>query len=175
MVAFYEDIIKFLLTTDFFNQFIFFEPQTKLNFSLNNPNNFYILTSNTITDKFTSVRDLRKLFRRGLFSTRFPLTTLTEFIFISCWYSILNDCKQISIWMRLSKNLLPQCFFSKNQIILAETHCSYFISGFQANLFLFCSCDNCQLASRRMGDPYFWVTQLSLKIMLTTVHQMYVL
>ena len=50
--------------------------------------------------------------------------------------------------MRLSKNLLPHCLFIKNQIILAETHCSYFISGFQANLFLVCSCDNCQLANR---------------------------
>ena len=31
------------------------EPQTKLNFSSSNPNNFYILTSNTITDKCTIV------------------------------------------------------------------------------------------------------------------------
>ena len=34
---------------------LFFEPQTKLDFSSSNPNNFYILTSNTITDKCTLV------------------------------------------------------------------------------------------------------------------------
>ena len=37
-------------------------------------------------------------------------------------------------------------FFSKNQIILAEAHCSYFFSGFQAHLSLFCSFHDCQLA-----------------------------
>ena len=31
-------------------------------------------------------------------------------------------------------------FFSKNQTTLAEAHCSYFFSEFQAHLFLFCSC-----------------------------------
>ena len=35
-----------------------FETQTKLNFSFYNPNSFYIITSSTITDKFTLVRDL---------------------------------------------------------------------------------------------------------------------
>ena len=45
-------------------------------------------------------------------------------------------------------------FFSKNQIILAEAHCSYFFIGFQAYLFLFCSCDSCELAKwgQRLED-----------------------
>ena len=39
-------------------------------------------------------------------------------------------------------------FFRKNQILLAEAHCSYLFSGFQVHLFLFCSCDNYQPAKR---------------------------
>ena len=40
-------------------------------------------------------------------------------------------------------------FFSNNQIILAETHCSYFFCGSQTHLFFFCSC-SCEV---RPGDP----------------------
>ena len=51
-------------------------------------------------------------------------------------------------------------YFSKHHIILTEAHCSYFFSGFQAHLFLFCSCNNCQLATmgKRLEDrdPNFW-------------------
>ena len=46
----------------------------------------------------------------------------------------------------LGTDLPNTIFFSKNQIMLAQTQCSYFFSGFQAHLFLFCSCDNCQLS-----------------------------
>jgi len=38
-------------------------------------------------------------------------------------------------------------FKYKNQIILTVDHCSYIFSEFQAHLFLYCSCDNCQLAT----------------------------
>ena len=82
----------------------FFEPQTKLSFSLViliistfNPNNFYILTSIAITDKSTLVRNLRKLFQQGFLSTKFPLPTLSELLLIPCRYLIPNDWKQISI------------------------------------------------------------------------------
>ena len=47
---------------------------------------------------------------------------------------------RVSTGKRLSKS----SFFSKNQIILAQTQCSYFFSGFQAHFFLLCSCHNCQ-------------------------------
>ena len=33
-----------------------------------------------------------------------------------------------------------------------EAHCSFFFSGFQAHLILFCSCENCQLAKRRKNQ-----------------------
>ena len=36
-------------------------------------------------------------------------------------------------------------------IILTEAHCSYFFSGFPGHLFLFYTCDNCQLAKRDNG------------------------
>ena len=45
---------------------LFFKPQTKLNYSSSNPNNFYILVSNTITDKCTLLNTFVKTF-----STRF--------------------------------------------------------------------------------------------------------
>ena len=44
-----------------------FEPQAKLNFSSSNPNRFYIVKSNTITDKCTLVRDLYELFQQHSF------------------------------------------------------------------------------------------------------------
>jgi len=48
--------------------------------------------------------------------------------------------------------------FSNNRTILSEAHTfSYIFSGFQALLFLFCSCG--QLYSKKLGDegynPYF--------------------
>ena len=39
-------------------------------------------------------------------------------------------------------------FFNKNQIILAEIHCFYFFSGFQAHFSLFCSCSNYKLPKK---------------------------
>ena len=57
--CFYEND-KFPLIKKILNK-----PQTKLNFSSSNPNNFYILITNTITDKCTLVRDLCKLFQQG--------------------------------------------------------------------------------------------------------------
>ena len=83
------------LTKEVLNQPIFFEPQTKLNFDSNNPKSLYIVTSNTITDKCILIRDRCKLFQQGFFlSTRFPLPTLTELIFILHRYLIPNDWKQ---------------------------------------------------------------------------------
>ena len=80
-VVFYE-INTFSLTKELLNQPIF-EPQTKLNFSSSNPNNFYVLTSNTITDKYTLVRDFRKLFQQGfLLAARFSLAILTKLTYI---------------------------------------------------------------------------------------------
>ena len=84
-------LINFLQRRSLTN--LFLEPQTKLNSS--NHNNFYILTSNTITDKCTLVKDLRvNFFNRVFFS---PLAGfLSEpwrnlYMFISCRYLIPND------------------------------------------------------------------------------------
>ena len=57
---------------------------------------------------------------------------------------------------------------------MAEAQCSYFFSGFQAYLFLFCSCDNCQLAKRRQRledwDPYICVKVLNFLELPETIH-----
>ena len=73
---------KFPLTKEILNQSFFFEPHTNLNFSSSNPNNFHILTSNTITDKCTLVRGLCKIFPQGFLPTRSPLPTLSELKYI---------------------------------------------------------------------------------------------
>ena len=85
----------------------FFEPRTKLNFSCNNPNSFYILTSNTITDKCNLVRDFSKLFQQGLLPChyRFPFPTLTELMFILCRY-LISQLLETSLRMRLLRNNL---------------------------------------------------------------------
>ena len=54
----------------------------------------------------TLVRDLSKLFKQDVFSTRFPLSILTEPMFIWCRYLIPNNWKQTNIWIRLLQNLL---------------------------------------------------------------------
>ena len=86
LIAFYENNNKFPLTKEILNQ-------TKLNFSSGNPNNFYILTSSTITSKCTVAKNLCKLCKQGFLSTRFSHPTLTKFI--SCRYLIPSDWKQI--------------------------------------------------------------------------------
>ena len=73
---------KFPLTNEILKSIFFFQPQTNLKFISSNPNNFYILTSNTITDKCTSVRGLCKLFQQSFLPTRSPLPTLSELIYI---------------------------------------------------------------------------------------------
>ena len=67
LVAFYENNNKSSLKRSLTN--LVFQPETKLNFSSNNPNNFYILTSSTIIDKCTIVRDLCKLFQQDYLPT----------------------------------------------------------------------------------------------------------
>ena len=97
--------INFLWKSSLTN--LFFEPQTKLNFSSSNPNNFYILTSHTIADKCTLVKYLRVTIYRAF---SYPPGFLSQpwqnlYIFISCRYLIPNYWKEISIWMRLLQNL----------------------------------------------------------------------
>ena len=53
-----------------------------------------MLTSNTVTDKCTVAKDLRKLRQQGFLSTRLPLPTLAKLI-ISFRYLLSNDWKQI--------------------------------------------------------------------------------
>ena len=67
LVAFYKNNKKLPLTKNILNQPIFFNLKTKLNLSPYNPKSFYILTSSTITDKCTLVRDLCKLFQQDSF------------------------------------------------------------------------------------------------------------
>ena len=77
----------------------FFESQTKLIFSSSNPNNFYVLTFYTITDKCTLVRELCELFQQGFLSyTRLPLPIRKERVLKLCRYLIPNDWKQIIIF-----------------------------------------------------------------------------
>ena len=58
------------------------------------------------------------------------------------------------------------------EIILTESYCSYFFSEFQVHLFLFCSCDNWQLAKRgnglKMRNPY--IRCESTKFLITTIN-----
>ena len=67
LVVFYQNNKKFPLTKEILNQPIYLNLTTKLNFSSSNPNIFYIVTSSTITDKCTLVRDLCKLFQQCSF------------------------------------------------------------------------------------------------------------
>ena len=112
MVVFYEND-EFSLTKEIFNQPMFLTSnQTQLN-SIN-PNNSYILTSNTITEKYVLVRYFSKIFNRVYSSPPSFLSQPSQtlyilihsYIFISCRLLIPNNWKWTSIWMRLLQNLL---------------------------------------------------------------------
>ena len=95
------------------------------------PNNFHILTSNTITEKYLLVRDFLNFFNRVYSSPPGFLSQpwhnlyilIYSYIFKSCRILIPNNWKWTSIWMRLLQNLLKivirGCF--QNFILELET------------------------------------------------------
>ena len=99
MDGFYEDNKYFPVTKETLNQPIFFEPQTKPNFSSSNPKSLYIVTSNTIIDKCILVRDLCKLFKLFQGFSSQPWQTLYSY--------------NVGIWFPMIGNKVYQFDFSK--------------------------------------------------------------